>query len=283
MRADPTTGVLVACAQIEPVLGDVAANTALTCAAVRSAADAGADLVVLPEAASAGYMFTDAAHARSLAQGLDGPTIAAWAGLAAQTGTWICGGFTELDGDRVFNSAALVGPDGVVGVYRKVHLWNDEKRLYSPGDLGFPVFETPIGRIGMMICYDAWFPESMRSLGLAGADLICAPSNYVPVPGQPDGPTLASMMCITGAHSNQLFVAACSRTGDERGQHFIGSSLIAGHDGWPLAGPADDSGPAVLTARIDPIGTRGRRRHDPFNQPVADRRPAEYRTTEEQA
>ncbi|MDD9206938.1 carbon-nitrogen hydrolase [Georgenia sp. 10Sc9-8] len=279
--ATADTSYLVACAQTEPVLGDIEANIEVHRAVVRDTAARGASLVVLPEAASAGYMFADRAEARSLAQEVTtGPTVTAWRDLAAELGIWIAGGFTELADGDLFNSAALVGPSGVASLYRKVHLWNAEKEIYKPGDLGFPVVETPLGRLGLMVCYDAWFPESLRSYGLGGADLVCAPSNYVPVPGQPPGPTMASLMCMAGAHSNQLYVAAASRTGVERGQGFIGSSLITDHTGWVLAGPADDSGPTTLLARVDPVGSRAERSGNPFNQPLADRRPSEYRTEE---
>lgn len=284
VKSGPQTDAsyVVACAQLEPVLGDVPANIAQTVAAVHTAADGGARLVVLPEAASAGYMFADADEAFRYAELIPGgPTVTAWARVAAERHVWIAGGLTERCGGSLFNSAVLVGPDGVASVYRKVHLWNDEKRIYAPGDLGFPVVDTPLGRIGMLICYDAWFPESFRSCRLAGADIVCAPSDWVPVPGQPPGLAMANLMCMTGAHSNQMYVAAASRIGVERAQEFIGSSVIVDHTGWLLAGPAAGDRGELLLAWIDPVGTRAERRENPFNQPVADRRPESYRSSEE--
>ena len=183
----------------------------------------------------------------------------------------------ERDGDRVYNSAVLISPAGVESVYRKVHLWNSEKDVFDAGD-DFPVVDTPFGRVGMLICYDAWFPESTRSLALQGADLVLDPSSGVPNPGQQPGPSLANMMAMANAHSNQVVVAACSRVGTERGQRFIGDSVVVGHDGWLLAGPAPDT-PAIVTARIDPIGSRESRRTDPFNRPLGDRRPEAYHLT----
>jgi predicted amidohydrolase len=159
-------------------------------------------------------------------------------------------------------------------------LWNDEKRIFAAGDLGFPVYETPLGRIGLHICYDGWFPESCRSAALAGADVVCVPANWVPVPTQPAGfPAFATMLALTAAHTNQLYIVAASRIGTERGQSFLGRSIIADHHGTPLAGPAGDDEPAILTALIDPIGTRGDRQHNPFNRPLHDRRPDAYRVT----
>ncbi|MDT0442445.1 nitrilase-related carbon-nitrogen hydrolase [Streptomyces johnsoniae] len=274
------TGYRVACAQLDPVLGDTAGNIARTCDAIRAAADAGARLVVLPEAVTSGYVFRDAAEAAAYAEPLDGgPAVTAWHRLAARLGLWIAGGVVERAPDgRVFNSAVLVGPAGRALTYRKVHLWNAERELYAPGDLGFPVADTPLGRIGLLICYDAWFPESLRSLALAGADLVCAVSDWVPVPDQVPGPPMANLLCVTGAHSNQLYIAAASRTGVERGQRFIGSSIVTDHTGRPLAGPAPRDTEALIHAHVDPVGTREARRTNPFNRPLHDRRPEAYRT-----
>ncbi|MBO4209201.1 hydratase [Micromonospora echinofusca] len=268
------TRFLLAGVQFEPVFGDLDANIARTTSWIRRAADRGARLVVLPEAASAGYVFADRAEAARYAQPVpDGPTVAAWARLAAERDLWVVGGITERDGEGVYNSAVLVGPTGLVGTFRKAHLWNDEKNIYHPNREGFPVFDTPLGRIGIGICYDAWFPETFRSAALQGADLVVLPSNWVPVPGQSEAaPAMANMMCMTGAHSNQCYVAGVSRIGVERGQPFIGRSVLVGPDGWPLAGPASPDREELVLAEVDLIGSRALRWHNPFNQPLADRR-----------
>ena len=167
----------------------------------------------------------------------------------------------------------LVGPEGLVGRYRKTHTWGIEKELYEPGDVGFPVFDTAIGRLGMLICYDIWFPECGRLLALQGADVIAMPCNWVPVPTQAPGvPAMANQLCMTTAHTNLVHVVAASRAGSERGQEFIGSSIIVDHSGAPLAGPAGTSGEDLLTAVIDPLGSRAARHGNPFNQPLRDRR-----------
>ncbi|MCI2956561.1 nitrilase family protein [Agromyces atrinae] len=271
-----STAFTVACAQTDPVIGDIDANIAMTENAIREAAGLGASLIVLPECASGGWAFSDLDESRRAAQRVDdGPTIEAWSSLAAELGVWVCGGFGEIDGDHVFNSAALIGPEGVASVYRKVHLWNTENDAFTLGDRGFGVVDTPLGRIGMMICYDAWFPESVRSLALQGADLVLAPSDWVPNPRQQPGPSLAQIMTMSAAHSNQVYVAASSRVGVERGQSFIGSSVIVDHEGWLLAGPAPAT-EAIITAVIDPIGSRADRADNPFNRPLGDRRPEAY-------
>ncbi|MFI7025491.1 nitrilase family protein [Micromonospora sp. NPDC049900] len=268
------TRFLLAGVQMAPVFGDVAANIAGTSAWIRAAADQGARLVVLPEAASAGYVFADRAEAARYAQPVpEGPTVTAWARLAAELDVWIVGGVTERDGDAVFNSAVLLGPTGHLGTFRKAHLWNDEKEIYDRNADGFPVYDTPLGRIGIGICYDAWFPETFRSAALQGADLVVLPSNWVPVPGQPTtAPAMANLMCMTGAHSNQCYVAGISRIGVENGQPFVGRSVLVGPDGWPIAGPASGDREELVLAEVDLIGTRAQRWHNPFNQPLADRR-----------
>lgn len=268
---------LIACAQTDPVLGDIAANIDMTERAIRQAAAQGAKLVVLPECASGGWAFSDRAESEAAAQPVEGgPTIAVWQKLAKELDVWVCGGFGELAEDgALYNSSILLGPDGVESLYRKVHLWNTENLAFDPGNLGYPVVDTPFGRVGMLICYDAWVPESFRSLAVQGADLALAPSDWVPNPHQPDDmPPLAHIMVTAGAHSNQMYVAAASRYGTERGQRFIGQSVIADHTGWILEHAG--SGEEVALAAIDPIGTRTARRNDPFNRPLWDRRVSQY-------
>lgn len=270
-------GLVVACAQTDPILGDLQANLDMTVQSIRDAAELGANLVVLPECASGGWAFADRGESADAAQPLEGgPTIRGWQQLAAELGIWICGGFGEsAAGGALYNSSVLLGPNGVQSLYRKVHLWNTENLAFDPGNLGYPVVETPFGRVGMLICYDAWIPESFRSLAVKGADLALAPSDWVPNPHQPeDMPPLAHLMVTAGAHSNQMYVAAASRYGTERGQHFIGQSVIADHTGWPLekAGGGDE----IITAAIDPVGTRAARKNDPFNRPFWDRRVLQY-------
>lgn len=274
------TSITVAAVQTEPVLGAAQANIAATCARISEAAAHGATLIVLPEAASTGYMFAGPGEAAAAAEPVPGgPACTAWARLCARLGVHVVAGVIERAGGAVYNAAVLIGPGGHIGTFRKVHLWNDEKRLYAPGDLGFPVFATSLGRIGMHICYDGWFPESYRLCAVAGADIICVPANWVPVPTQPAGyPAMANLMVITGAHSNQVYIAAASRVGTERGQPFIGQSLIVDPAGVPLAGPASPDGEDILYATADLIGSRSQRFANPFNGPLRDRRSDVYGT-----
>lgn len=274
------TAFLLAGVQFDPVFGEPERNRATIEAWIRRAAEAGARLVVLPEACVSGYVFDDRVEALRYAEEVpDGPSVTGWTALCQELGLYVVAGLVERRGERVFNAAVLVGPHGWLGTFHKAHLWNAEKEIYDRNLEGFGVVDTELGRIGFGICYDAWFPETFRAATLGGADLLALPANWVPVPGQPDSvPTMASMLCMTGAHSNHLYVAGISRTGVERGQPFIGRSLIVGPDGWPLAGPVSGNAEELLLAEVDLVGTRERRWGNPFNQPVLDRRPDLYRT-----
>jgi N-carbamoylputrescine amidase len=174
--------VRIACVQMEPKVGHKEANVAKSVELIERAADHDARLIVLPELANTGYVFDTREEAFALAEEIPGgATTQAWAKVAQQRGLTIVAGIAEREGDVLYNAAAIIGPDGHIGTFRKVHLWNEENLFFEPGNLGFPVFATPIGRIGAMICYDGWFPEAHRLLALQGADLICIPTNWVPI------------------------------------------------------------------------------------------------------
>lgn len=266
--------VTVACIQMEPKVGEKDRNVARSVDLINTAADDGAVLVVLPELANSGYVFESREEAFALAEPIPGgPTCKAWAEVAAHRGLWIVAGIAEKAGDVLYNSAVLIGPKGHVGTFRKVHLWNEENLFFEPGDLGFPVFRTPIGRIGMMICYDGWFPEAWRLCALQGADIVCVPTNWVPIPGQDETrEAMANILVMAAAHSNSIFVAAADRVGTERGQPFIGQSLIASYTGWPVAGPASAKKEETILAEINLADARRKRNWNEYNQPLRDRR-----------
>ncbi len=266
--------VTVACIQMEPKFGETEANVAHSIALMEAAAAQGAQLAVLPELCNTGYVFETRAEARALAEAIpDGPTCRSWIEAAGRLGLHIVAGITERDGERLYNSAVIIGPGGLIGRYRKVHLWGDEALFFTPGDLGFPVFDTPLGRLGCHICYDCWFPESFRLAALQGAEIVCVPTNWVPIPGQdPKREAMANIIVMAAAHSNSVFVAAADRVGVERGQPFIGQSLIVGQTGWPVAGPASKDGEETIIARINLADARRKRNWNAFNQVVRDRR-----------
>jgi N-carbamoylputrescine amidase len=245
---------------------------------VKRAHSQGGDLIVLPELASSGYVFETREEAYSLSEpGKDGPFVVALCHAAAELNVLIAAGYCERSGEKLFNSSILVGPQGVIGNYRKSHLWGAEALYFERGDLGFPVWTTRLGRIGMMICYDGWFPEAWRLCALQGADIVCVPTNWVPMPDQPNGQmAMANILCMAAAHSNSMFVAAACRTGVERGQSFIGQSVITAHTGWLAAGPASADGEEIIMAGCNLADARRKRTLNEFNQVMRDRRKDVY-------
>lgn len=264
----------VACLQFEPVVGKLQENIRKGTEMIERAAASGARLIVLPELCDSGYVFETREEAYSLSGTVeDSAAIRAWSELAQKLRLHIVGGFCERAGDALYNSAAIIGPAGVLGVYRKSHLWAAEALFFERGDVGFPVVATPIGRIGALICYDGWFPECWRLCALQGADVICVPTAWVPMPNQPEQQlAMANILCMSAAHSNSVFVAAACRTGVEREQPFIGQSIILSHAGWPLAGPASETGTEILMAECNLSEARRRRTLNEFNQVLRDRR-----------
>lgn len=274
MSADDETKVRIACIQMQPAIGKVEDNVAHSVGLIKRATDLGAKLIVLPELSNTGYMFQSREEAFAVAEPIpDGPTVKAWSEIAAKHGLHLVAGICERDGNKLFNSAVLIGPSGYIGTFRKVHLWNEENLYFEPGDLGFPVFHTAIGRIGMAICYDGWFPETYRLAALQGADIVCVPTNWVPIPGQAEGrEAMANILAMAAAHSNSIFIACADRVGTERGQLFEGQSLIVGHTGWPVAGPASRDKEEILTADVALGEARRARNWNAFNQVLRDRR-----------
>ncbi|CAN7476141.1 nitrilase family protein [Acidovorax sp. LjRoot194] len=264
---------------MEPRIGRKDENLARSVALVERAAAGGAALVVLPELANTGYVFESRAEAFALAEPVpNGPSTQAWIEVARRCNTLIVAGIAERDGERLYNAAVVVGPTGWLGTYRKLHLWGDEHLFFEAGDKGLPLFHTPWGRLGVVICYDGWFPEVYRLLAMQGADVVAMPTNWVPMAGQPAGsPAMANTLAMASAHSNALNIVCANRTGTERGQPFIGQSLIVDAQGWPVAGPAAEGGEdLVLTAQLDLRATRQARQLNAFNHVLRDRRDDVY-------
>lgn len=268
--------VRVAVHQLAPVVGDLDGNRARALAALDAAAAARAQVVVLPELVSSGYVFRDADEARALAEPPDGPTVAGWAERAAVHDLVVVGGFAEdAGGGRLHNSAALVDASGLRAVYRKVHLWDRESLVFTPGDDPPAVVDTPHGRIGVMVCYDLDFPEWVRVAALAGAELLCVPTNWPREPRPPGERPMEVLRAMVAASVNRMAIAACDRCGDERGTSWVAGSAIAGPDGWLLAGPPREPAPALLTADVDLAAARDKAL-GPRNDALGDRRPALY-------
>jgi N-carbamoylputrescine amidase len=273
-KTSAETTIKIACIQMQPVIGKVEANVAHSIGLIERAAGLGAKLVVLPELFNSGYVFRSREEAFAAAEPVPGGrTVQALAETAARHKLHLVAGVCERDGDRLFNSAALIGPSGYIGKFRKVHLWNEENLYFEPGDLGFPVFHTALGRIAMAICYDGWFPESYRLAALQGADIVCVPTNWVPIPGQAEGrEAMANLLAMAAAHSNSIYIACADRVGTERGQPFEGQSLIVSFTGWPVAGPASRDKEEILIAEVALGEARRARNWNAFNQVLRDRR-----------
>jgi predicted amidohydrolase len=253
--------------QFRPVRGDPDGNLASIDQALRGA---DADLVVLPELALSGYLFRDRQQALDLADRVPGRRTDALAALCAGRGLHLVCGLAERAGDRLFNSAVLVGPDGLLACYRKVHLFRFEKRIFEPGDGGFAVHEVAGARVGMLVCFDWIYPEAARSLAVAGADVIAHPSNLV-LPH-------AQRALVTRCLENRLFWVLANRTGAERegdaSLSFTGRSRIGAPDGSVLADAGPD-GDELRIVDVDPAAARDKR-VTPENDLLADRRPDLY-------
>jgi 5-aminopentanamidase len=267
----------VACAQVPLSVGDTAGNRTTCRSAIEEAAGDGAQIVVLPELASSGYVFADRAELASLAEARDGPAIAEWANLAEALQITIVGGFPEAAGDAVYNSAAVVDPTGLRGVYRKAHLWDSENPVFDRGNDLPMVVDTEHGRIGVMLCYDIEFPEWVRAVALSGADLLCAPVNWPLLP-RPAGERPTEMVrALAGAGMNRMPIAVCDRVGVERGQDWVGGSVIIDADGYPMA-LAEFGKAGVIAADVDLEESRVKRINS-HNDVHGDRRTDLYRRT----
>jgi predicted amidohydrolase len=267
----------VACAQIRLSIGDTPGNRTTARTAIEKAVNDRAQIVVLPELASSGYCFADRAELSSLAETRDGPSITEWANLAESFGVTIVAGFPEAAGDAVYNSAAVVDPTGLRGVYRKAHLWDSENAVFDRGDDLPLVVDTDHGRLGVMICYDIEFPEWVRAVALSGADLLCAPVNWPLLP-RPEGERPGEMVkALAGAGANRMPFAVCDRAGVERGQDWVGGSVITDADGYPLA-LAEFEKADLIAADVDLKEARVKRINE-NNDVHGDRRTDLYRRT----
>ena len=251
----PTPAVVrVAAVQTEPQLGAIEANLRSILAKLREAAAGGARLVVFPECALTGYAFESRDEASRHAEPIPGPSTRRVAEACEDLGAFAVLGLIERDGDRLFNVATLVGPGGVVGTYRKLHLpFLGLDRFVDPGDRPLAVLDAGGVRVGMHICYDGTFPETGRVLTLLGADILVLPTNW-PIQSL----TTAEHLPACRAIENVVYMMAVDRVGEERGFRFAGTSSIADPTGRIVAraGIEDE---AILYADVDPAISRQKR------------------------
>ncbi len=227
-----------------------------------------ADLVVLTELCTTGYAFQDREELSSAAELIpEGESTSTLIQVAKKINAYLVAGIAELEGDKFYNSAILVGPDGYIGKYRKIHLFKEEKDLFMPGDLDFPVFEVREVKIGIMICFDWIFPEAARVLALKGAEIVCHPSNLV-LP-------YAFDVMRARAIENRVFVITSSRAGEERGLSFQGKSQIVSPDTSVIARSGKEE-EEVKVVDID-IDLARNKKVTPKNDVISDRRPEFYK------
>ena len=267
MKIKKEIPVKVAVVQMEPVVGETERNLANCLAKVTEAADNGAQLCV------SGYVFANREEAFALSEPIPGgPSCQAFETLAQERQIYLYAGLNENCGDRLYNTAVLFGPEGIVGKYRKLQIWDDEYLWFEPGDLGLPVFHTPIGRIGMLVCNDCWYQELYRILAMQGADIIIA---GVDGPARPHAPfdmnTFVVFHAMAAANCSNVYVAVAVRTGIERNEEFAGRSVIVDNTGAIIAGPAGKTGEEILYAGCDFARVR-QHQGNLYNSVVTDRR-----------
>ncbi|MET0313965.1 MAG: nitrilase-related carbon-nitrogen hydrolase [Hansschlegelia sp.] len=261
------TRFTAAAVQFEPTMFEKERNVTRLLAMVEEAAAAGADLVVTPEMGTTGYCWFNRDEVSSEVETIPGPTTDRFAALAKKTGVHIVIGMPEVEPSTglYYNSAALIGPDGLVGKHRKSHPYISEPKWAAPGDLGHQVFETPLGRIAMLICMDIHFVETARLVALDGADVICHISNWL-------SERTPAPYWISRAFENSCYLVESNRWGLERTVQFSGGSCVIEPDGAIAA--VVDSGDGVAYAEIDTERARARM---VLGEPTfAQRRPDRY-------
>ena len=267
----------IAAVQMDCRLADRRLNLEVIRTRLREAAGQGARLVIFPECALTGYCFESRDEAWPQAEPVPGPSTAAVAADCRDLDVWAAFGLLERDLERplFYNACALIGPQGLVANYRKIHLpYLGVDRFTTPGDQPFAVHDLAGLRVGMNICYDGSFPESARVLTLLGADLVVLPTNW------PTG-AYSTMKYVVQTRSleNHIYYAAVNRVGEERGFRFIGCSRIVNCDGELLAAAESDT-EVILYAELDPDQARQKQivkipgKYE-INR-IADRRPQMY-------
>lgn len=254
------------------MLGRKPENIARLLALVETAAQNGARLIVLPEMATTGYCWHDRDEVRPYVEPIPGPTTDVFGSLARRYNCYVVIGMPEVAprSGIFYNSAALVGPRGLVGVYRKTHSYVSELKWAKDGDLGLPVWDTELGRIGILVCMDAGYFEPARLLALAGADILCFPTNWVndkcPAPAW-----------RTRAWENGCYLLGANRYGLERGVQFSGGSCVLNPDGAVQA--MRDTGDGIVYGEVA-LGNAREKSFDAGGPPekLPARRPALYDT-----
>ena len=275
---EPNT-VGVAVAQYGPMSESHQQNLNMSINALSACADKGAQLVVLPELCTTQYILPNLDNYHRFAEDLDGLSLTAWVRAAAGLDLHIVSGFVERVDGHLFNSAVLITPHGLKGIYRKSHLWEHEHDVFTPGDTGFMVWDTDLGRIGILICFDLRFPESARALALRGAEIICVPTGWNTLinrdPFDAHGYLQGTYLSMAHANANRVALACANRVGHEGIHQFMGKSIIVDATGTLVSGPAEATGESFLVSEIVPANSRNKR-YGKQSDLFGDRRPDLY-------
>ena len=258
--------MLLACIQSDIHFADVSANLKRTLDWIAQAGEKGADLVVMPECMLSGYAFDSRQQALPVALTLEDSVFVELSKAAAEHDLMLSLGFLERNGDKLHNAAALIGPDGIIGNYRKIHLPHlGIDRYVDRGDIPYRPIDAGAAKIGLGICYDCSFPEPMRLLALGGADIIALGTNW------PNGAAhTAAIVPPARSMENHYFFVAANRVGEENGFGFCGHSSICGPDGIVLAKSEDDQ-ETMLLAEVDVQQARNKRIERTKGSHVIDR------------
>src|SRR6056297_827533 len=257
--------------QFSPKIGDLEYNRRRVVDAVRNT---DADLLVCPELATSGYFFSSTEQARSLSESVPGPTTDALSEVSLKTGTTVVCGLSELSkDDTLYNSAVIIGPEGVIGTYRKIHLFNEEKIHFTPGTEGFFTFDLKGVKIGVLVCFDHMFPEAARSLALQGVQIVCHPSDLVL-------PEYGQLTSRVRALENRMFWILANRWGTEsvgeKSLTFTGISQVV-HPRGRILIRAEAASDEISAVEVDPKDSLDKNVTE-YNHLLNDRRPEFYFT-----
>ena len=243
--------ITVAGVQSNPKILEKEKNLEKCLESIKIASKEGAKLIVFPECSLTGYCFSSLEEVTTVAETIPGPSVNAIASLCKELEVYAVVGLVEKEGDQYFNALAILGSDGFVGKYRKLHLpYLGLDRFVAHGDMPLRVFETAVGKLGGLICFDTRFPEATRVLALLGAEIVVLPTNW------PKGADLVPKYVVnTRAYENRVHYIAINRVGRERGFQFIGQSKIIHCSGVTLA-EASVSKEEIIYAQISPKEAR---------------------------
>jgi len=247
----------LAAIQFDPIQGELEANRERSCRLIECAAQADASLIVLPECCTGGIIFDNREAVRAVSETVPGPSTNAWVALSRRSGTWIVAGLSEREGDKLYNAAVIVGPHGELFRHRKLHVCGNEILCFDRGER-LTCVETPIGKVGVGICYDLWFPEVARAYAIAGATVIATPANWLGSPRLSDafdeyGLPQPYHILVATAICNEVVVIAADRVGHEKGTTFLGTSCILDVTGRNLCAPGSCEGEAILIAEMPDV------------------------------